>query len=208
MNNETDYKPLSCKLSGKELVDIIYKHMEEESDRINAQLIALSIADLYDPITYHFIGGQNRQDDQKIEDVPIIVIEEDDVNGFLKFLEYMFELNYYTNYIETNMATILDEIIEDLRKLHQKKQNEQQKFSKPSVMINKEVLKVIIKSELQLELPPPFAENFLEEAEKFNKIANKIMEKIENYDYDNLPNHFDIKDFSQNNRFYRTGEKW
>lgn len=121
MNNETDYKPLSCKLSGKELVDIIYKHMEEESDRINAQLIALSIADLYDPITYHFIGGKNRQDDQKIEDVPIIIIEEDDVNGFLKFLEYMFELNYYTNYIETNMATILDEIIEDLRKLHQKK---------------------------------------------------------------------------------------
>ena len=61
MNNEADYKPLSCKLSGKELVDIIYKHMEEESDRVNAQLIALSIADLYEPITYHFVTNEDNQ---------------------------------------------------------------------------------------------------------------------------------------------------
>lgn len=203
MNNETDYKSLSCKLSGKELVDIIYKHMEEESDRVSAQLIALSIADLYEPITYHFIKNQ---DDHKIEDVPIIMIEDDE-NKFSDFLADMFEFFYVTDYTEANMVTILNEIIEDLRKLHQKKQNEQQKFSKPSVMINKEVLKVIIKSELQLELPPPFAENFLEEAEKFNRIANKIIEKIENYDYDNLSNHFNIKDFNQKNRFYRTAEK-
>lgn len=203
MNNETDYKPLSCKLSGKELVDIIYKHMEEESDRVNAQLIALSIADLYEPITYHFVTNE---DNQKIEEVPIIMIEDDE-KEFSDYLSDMFEFFYFTDHIETNMATVLNEIIEDLRKLHQKKQNEQQKISKPSITINKEILKVIIKSELQLELPPPFAENFSEEAQKFNKVANKIIEKIENYDYDNLSNHFNIKDFNQNDRFYRTADK-
>ncbi|MCI2919798.1 hypothetical protein FH133_00570 [Staphylococcus hominis] len=203
MNNEADYKPLSCALSGKELVDIIYKHMEEESDRVNAQLIALSIADLYEPITYHFVTNE---DNQKIEEVPIIMIEDDE-KEFSDYLADMFEFFYFTDHIETNMTTVLNEIIEDLRKLHQKKQNEQQKISKPSITINKEILKVIIKSELQLELPPPFAENFSEEAQKFNIIANKIIEKIENYDYDNLSNHFNIKDFNQNDRFYRTADK-
>lgn len=198
MSEEIKHNLVYCSLSGKELVDIIYKHTNKD-DRAAAQLISLSIADIYEPISYHFISSN---EEYKIENIPIIIIEEDEVE-LSNIIEGIFEDLYYPDFVEANIGNIVDEIISDLKTLQVERQNNNNKITKQSVIINKDILKVIIKSELHLQLPPPFESNVEEEIEKSIRIADKIIEKIESYDYDNLTSHFDIKDYKKDGDIYK-----